>query len=98
MNEDSMSVVFTGEDELYRYFDGVLDGKPIQGRQDKKTGEVFFDLNDIVRFLGYAENLEEFLKTDKGLDWLNQWKKSNPGKKIIGDLIAVDCKCNLFNK
>ncbi|PXZ44163.1 hypothetical protein DMB45_05740 [Sanguibacteroides justesenii] len=75
----------TGEDKNYVYFMDHFQGTPVQVMQDKKTMEIFFNANDVVKILGLGDNINEFLGTDRGLDFINEFKKSHPGVEVFGD-------------
>ena len=69
----------TGEDKNYVYFMDHFQDTPVQVMQDEKTGEIFFNADDIVKILGLGDNIKEFLGTDKGLDFINDFKRDHPG-------------------
>ena len=41
----------------------------------------------MVRALGAANSFEEFLATDKGLDFINEWKKEHPNTPFFGGAV-----------
>ena len=63
----------TGEDKNYVYFMDHFQDTPVQVMQDEKTGEIFFNADDIVKILGLGDNIKEFLGTDRGLDFINDF-------------------------
>ena len=75
----------TGEDKNYIYFMDHFQDTPVQVIQDKKTGEIFFNADDVVKILGLGDNIKEFLGTDKGLDFINDFKRDHPGVDVFGD-------------
>ena len=75
----------TGEDKNYIYFMDHFQGTPVQVMQDKKTGEIFFNADDVVKILGLGDNIKEFLGTDKGLDFINDFKRDHPGVDVFGN-------------
>ena len=58
----------TGEDKNYIYFMDHFQDTPVQVMQDKKTGEIFFNADDVVKILGLGDNIKEFLETFWGVD------------------------------
>lgn len=74
----------TGEDKNYIYFLDCFQDTPVQVMQDKKTGEIFFNADDVVKILGLGDNLTEFLGTNSGLDFINDFKKNHPGVDMFG--------------
>ena len=75
----------TGEDKNYVYFMDHCQDTPVQVIQDKKTMEIFFNADDVVRILGFGSSFKEFLGTDEGLDYINEYKKDHPGVDMFGD-------------
>ena len=51
----------------------------------KTTGEIFFNADDIVKILGLGDNIKEFLGTDRGLDFINDFKRDHPGIDVFGN-------------
>lgn len=47
----------TGEDKNYIYFMDHFQDTPVQVIQDKKTMEIFFNADDVVRILGFGSSL-----------------------------------------
>lgn len=74
----------TGEDKNYVYFMDHFQDTPVQVIQDKKTGEIFFNADDVVRILGFGSSFKEFLGTDEGL------VTSTSTRKIIPALICLE--------
>ena len=46
----------TGEDKNYIYFMDHFQDTPVQVIQDKKTMEIFFNADDVVRILGFGSS------------------------------------------
>ena len=47
----------TGEDKNYIYFMDHFQYTPVQVIQDKKTGEIFFNADDVVKILGLGDSI-----------------------------------------
>ena len=75
----------TGEDKKYIYFKDYFQGNEIKIIKNKLTDEICFDANDVVRCAGLANSMDEFLSSDKGLDFISDCKKENPNMQIFGD-------------
>lgn len=73
----------TNEDARYIYYFDSFQGMPIRILQDKETGEILFNADDVVRALDLGADLKEFLGSDEGLDCINAFKKEHPGTKIF---------------
>ena len=41
--------------------------------------------DDIVKILGLGDNIKEFLGTDRGLDFINDFKRDHPGIDVFGN-------------
>lgn len=50
------------------------------------TGQITVNADDMVRAIGSADSFEEFLATDKGLDFINEWKNEHPNTPFFGGL------------
>ena len=74
----------TNEDERYIYYFDSFQGMPIRILQDKETGEILFNADDVARALDLGADLNEFLGSDEGLDCINAFKKAYPGTEIFG--------------
>lgn len=72
------------EDEKYVYFLDYFQGKPVHMKQDKTTGEIFFNADDVCHILGVG-SFDEFIGTDEGLDIINDFKKENPNMPVFGE-------------
>lgn len=72
------------EDEKYIYFLDYFQGNPVHIQQDKTTGEIFFNADDVCHILGMG-NFNEFIGSDQGLDIINDFKKEHPNTPIFGD-------------
>ena len=59
----------TGEDKNYIYFMDHFQDTPVQVIQDKKTGEIFFNADDVVRILGFGSS---FICLET-MEWLDSW-------------------------
>lgn len=67
-----------GSDDKFDYYLTLIEGRPVKLAQSQLTKEIFFDVNDIKKFLGYV-SLEEFLSSDKGLDTISAFKLQHSG-------------------
>jgi hypothetical protein len=75
----------TGEDEKFVYYIASFQGARARGRVNKITKEVFFNADDMVKIFGLGNTAKEFFSSDKGLDWILEFKKENPDKPIFCD-------------
>lgn len=75
----------TRESEKYIYYTFVFKGKEINVMQDKVSKELLFDADDVINSLGLGENVKQYFSTDKGLDFISEYKKEYPQKPIFGD-------------
>lgn len=73
------------EDEKYEYFLSYFQGNPVRVLHDKKTDEILFDADQFCQALGLADNLNQFLGTDEGLDNISKWKQKYPDKTLFGE-------------
>jgi hypothetical protein len=63
-----------GEDEDSIFYKADFEGNQIGLLMDKRTKEILFNADDLVKIFGLGESFTEFLGTDKGLDFLNYLK------------------------
>ena len=75
----------TNEDARYIYYFDSFQGMPIRILQDKETGEILFNADDVVRALDLGADLKEFLGSDEGLDCISDFRKAHPGIEIFGE-------------
>ena len=75
------------EDFFFKYYIDYFQDNPIRIRQNKFTNEVMFDANDLCKALGLNNSFKDFLSTDKGLDFINEWKKDNPNTPFFGGAV-----------
>ena len=54
-----------------------FEGQPVHFMKDKRTGEITVNADDVVRAIGEADSFEAFLGSDKGLDFISDWKKEH---------------------
>lgn len=80
----------TGIDEKYIYMEMLINGIPVNVMQDRATNQVYFKADDITRLLGVGGSLNEFLSSDKGLDFLSEWMAKNPDKTVEEDMTVLD--------
>jgi len=52
---------YISEDENYKYYSGQFEGQEVRMREDKSTGELYLNNEDVAKCLGY-ENFDELLK------------------------------------
>ena len=74
----------TSEDNNYIYFLDFFQGDPVRIMQDKKTAEILFNADDVIKILGLGSNITDFLSTDEGLDTINKFKQEHPNEDIFG--------------
>lgn len=60
-----------------------FEGQPVHFMQDKRTGEITVNADDVVRAIGEADSFEAFLGSDKGLDFIADWKKEHPNEPFF---------------
>ena len=65
----------TPEEIIYLSY---FEGQPVRFMRNKRTGEITINADDVVRALGEADSFEAFLRSDKGLDFISDWKKEHP--------------------
>ena len=75
----------THEDFFHIYFEGFFQGNRVRLMKNKFSGAIMFNADDVSRCLGLGSSINDFLSTDKGLDFISEWKKENPDKPFIGD-------------
>lgn len=75
------------EDEHNEYFEDYFEGTPIMFIKNKRTQEICINMDDVANILGLGDNFNEFLGTDTGLDFINEWNKNNPDKAFFGDAV-----------
>lgn len=80
----------TDIDEKYIYMEMLINGIPVNVMQDRITNQVYFKADDITRLLGVGCSLNEFLSSDKGLDFLSDWLAQNSGKTVEKDMTVLD--------
>ena len=64
-----------------------FEDMPVHFTRNKMTGQITVNADDVVRALGAANSFEEFLATDKGLDFINEWKKEHPNTPFFGGAV-----------
>lgn len=64
-----------------------FEGQPVHFMQDKRTGEITVNADDVVRAIGEADSFEAFLGSDKGLDFIADWKKEHPNEPFFGGAV-----------
>ncbi len=64
-----------------------FEGNPVYFYKNKLTGEININADDALRAMGYEGTFENYLGTDEGLDFINDWKKENPGKPFWGGAV-----------
>ena len=64
-----------------------FEGQPVHFMQDKRTGEITVNADDVVRAIGEADSFEAFLGSDKGLDFISDWKKEHPNEPFFGGAV-----------
>ena len=66
------------EDGSSRYYEEIINGNPVRYKEDKKTLKTWINIDDVFRACGGSGKFEDWLKTDEGLDLLNDWKQKHP--------------------
>lgn len=66
------------EDSEYYYYLDIFENNQIKIRQNKSTGAIYFDADDVMKLLGKEVSFEEFLSSDEGLDFINDWNTNHP--------------------
>lgn len=64
-----------------------FEGQPVYFMQEKRTGEITVNADDVVRAIGEADSFEAFLGSDKGLDFISDWKKEHPNEPFFGGAV-----------
>ena len=64
-----------------------FEGNPVHFYKNKLTGEININADDALRAMGYEGTFKDYLGTDEGLDFINEWKKENPGKPFWGGAV-----------
>lgn len=74
----------TSTEVLFRdYFEGI----PVHFVKNKLTGEISINADDAIRAMGYNGTFEDYLGTDEGLDFISDWKRSNPDMPFWGGAV-----------
>ena len=71
------------------------ENMPIRFLKDKATGEIFVNSDDIVKALGQSDSFIDFLGTDEGLEYINEWKKNHPGEPFFGGAVKKEDNLNI---
>ncbi len=74
----------TPEEIIYLSY---FEGQPVRFMRNKRTGEITINADDVVRALGEADSFEAFLRSDKGLDFISDWKKEHPNTPFFGGAV-----------
>lgn len=90
MSNDMTQLEKTGEDWINEYFTSYWKGKPVRFTRNRWTNEALINADDVVNILGIAGTFEEFISTDEGLDFINEWKKDHPGASFFGDAVEIN--------
>lgn len=81
-------VTKTGEDWQNEYFVAHFQGSPITFVKNRWTGEMRMSADDVIKALGLGDNFNEFISTDDGLDFINDWKRDHPDIPFFGGVIT----------
>ena len=81
---DLQIVKETPEEIIYLSY---FEGQPVRFMRNKRTGEITINADDVVRALGEADSFEAFLGSDKGLDFISDWKKEHPNTPFFGGAV-----------
>lgn len=82
---EKLTIVRETDQEIV--FLDYFEGTSVHFTRNKMTGEITVNVDDVVRALGAANSFEEFLTTDKGLDFINEWKKEHPNTPFFGGTV-----------
>ncbi len=85
-------LIKTGEDWINEYFTSYYKGQPVRFTRNRWTHETLINADDVVRICGIAGSFEEFLSTDDGLDFINEWKEKNPNAAFFGGAVRINKK------
>lgn len=86
--QNRMGKVFIqSETEKEIIYVSYYENMPIRFLKDKATGEIFVNSDDIVKALGQSDSFIDFLGTDEGLEYINEWKKNHPGEPFFGGAV-----------
>ena len=88
--------IVTHEDFFHIYFEGYFQGNRVRIMKNKFSGAIVFNADDVCRCLDLGNSINDFLSTDKGLDFICDWKKENPDKPFIGEY-GTDSPLQKFN-
>ncbi len=68
-------------------FRDYFEGYPVHFIKNKLTGEVCVNADDVIRAMGYNVTFEDYIGTDQGLDFINDWKKAHPDTPFWGNAV-----------
>ena len=77
-----MTIIRETDQEVV-YLD-YFEGTPVHFTRNKMSGDITVNADDAVRAIGVADSFEEYLGTDKGLDFISHWKKEHPNMPFFG--------------
>ena len=66
-------------------YESYFENKPVRFIKNIFTGEIKINADDVCKILDLGKDVNTFLGTDKGLDFISEWKKENPNKPVFGD-------------
>lgn len=71
--------------EKYTIFLEYFQGMPVRLIQDRETGDIIFNTDDVMEALGTPDSLKEFLKSDEGMAAIARAKEEEPGLLLFGE-------------
>lgn len=73
-------IVEKEENKNLQFFEEFVDTTPVRCASDGNTGKCYAFLDDLLCLISVNEGFEGYLSTDRGLDFLLDWRKRNPDK------------------
>ena len=70
------------EDNSTVYYEEAINGFPVRHMVEKDSLKLWIHADDILAASGVSGTIEDYLKTDEGLDFINWWGKVHPGKPL----------------
>lgn len=92
MSKDMTELKKTHEDYMNEYFTSYYKGQPVRFTRNRWTNETLINADDVVRICGISGSFEEYLSTDAGLDFINDWKKDHPNAAFFGGAVKMNKK------
>ena len=74
------------EDFFNKWLQDEFQGNPVRFRVNKFTGTVHINADDVSQIC-MGMDFNTFLATDKGLDFINDWKREHPDIPFFGGAV-----------